>query len=265
MVEHDGHVGKFLNKLKELGIDDNTVVIYSTDNGAETGSWPDGGITPFHGEKGTTWEGGFRIPLVVRWPGVIKHGTVDNGIISHEDWLPTLLHAAGVPDVVEKVKKGYTANGKTWKAHLDGYDYLPYFKGEVDKAPRDSIYYFGQGGELNAVRWNDWKVHFAIVKGNIATGERIVPNWPLIINLRADPYEIMHEEGVMGYLRWFADNMWLFVPIQDKIKTFFATIPEYPFQEGSSLSAGNINYNSLKAMKAMEMLKALGERYPANQ
>ena len=265
MVEHDGHVGKFLNKLKELGIDDNTVVIYSTDNGAETGSWPDGGITPFHGEKGTTWEGGFRVPLVVRWPGVIKPGTVDNGIISHEDWLPTLLHAAGVPDVVEKAKTGYKANGKTWKVHLDGYDYLPYFKGEVDKVLRDSIYYFGQGGELNAVRWNDWKVHFAIVKGNIATGERIVPNWPLIINLRADPYEIMHEEGVMGYLRWFADNMWLFVPIQDKIKTFFATIPEYPFQEGSSLSAGNINYNSLKAMKAMEMLKALGERYPANQ
>ncbi|MFM8331526.1 MAG: sulfatase-like hydrolase/transferase, partial [Candidatus Methylumidiphilus sp.] len=265
MAEHDGHVGLFLKKLKDLGIDDNTILIYSTDNGAETGSWPDGGITPFHGEKGTTWEGGFRIPLVVRWPGVIKPGTVYNDLISHEDWLPTLLDAAGVPDVVEKVKKGYKANGKNWKVHLDGYDYLPFFKGETDKAPRDSIYYFGQGGELNAVRWNDWKVHFAIVKGNIATGERVVPNWPLIINLRADPYEIMHEEGSMGYLRWYADNMWLFVPIQDKIKTFFATIPDYPFQEGSSLSAGGINYNSLKAMKAMEMLKSLGERFPTPQ
>ena len=265
MVEHDSQIGVFLKKLTDLGIDENTIVIYSTDNGAETASWPDGGITPFYGEKGTTWEGGFRIPLVVRWPGVIKPGTVDNGIISHEDWLPTLLHAAGVPDVVEKVKKGYRANGKTWKAHLDGYDFLPYFKGEVDKSPRDNIYYFGQGGELNAVRWNDWKVHFAIVVGNIATGERVAPNWPLIINLRADPYENMHEHGSMGYLRWYADNMWLFVPIQDKIKTFFATIPDYPFQEGSSLSAAGINYNSLKAMKAMDMLKSLGERFPTPQ
>ncbi len=167
MLEHDGHVGLFLDKLKELGIDDNTIVVYSTDNGAETGSWPDGGITPFHGEKGTTWEGGFRVPQVVRWPGVIKPGTIYNQMMSHEDWLPTFLHAAGVPNIVEKCKAGYQANGKTWKVHLDGYDYLPFFKGEVDKAPRDSIYYFGQGGELNAVRWNDWKVHFAIVKGNI--------------------------------------------------------------------------------------------------
>ena len=118
---------------------------------------------------------------------------------------------------------------------------------------------------MNAVRWNDWKVHFAIVVGNIATGERVAPNWPLIINLRADPYEDMHEHGSMGYLRWYADNMWLFVPIQDKIKTFFATIPDYPFQEGSSLSAAGINYNSLKAMKAMDMLKSLGERFPTPQ
>ncbi len=265
MVEHDGHVGLFLDKLKELGIDDNTIVVYSTDNGAETGSWPDGGITPFHGEKGTTWEGGFRVPLVVRWPGVIKPGTVYNDLISHEDFLPTFLHAAGLPNIVEKCKEGHQANGKTWKVHLDGYDYLPFFKGEADKAPRDTIYYFGQGGELNAIRWGNWKVHFAIVKGNIATGERIVPNWPLIINLRADPYEIMHEHGEMGYLRWYADNMWLFVPMQEKLKEFFVTIPQYPFQEGSSLTAGGINYNSLKAMKAMDMLKELGERFPTNQ
>ena len=262
MVEHDDHVGLFLDKLEELGIDENTIVVYSTDNGAETASWPDGGITPFYGEKGTTWEGGFRVPQVVRWPGVIKPGTIYNDMISHEDWLPTFLAAAGVPDVVEKCKEGYQANGKTWKVHLDGHDYLPFFKGEVEKAPRDSIYYFGQGGELNAVRWNDWKVHFAIVKGNIATGERIVPNWPLIHNLRADPYEMMHEHGEMGYLRWYVDNMWLFVPIQQKLKEFFVTIPRYPFQEGSSLSAGGINYNSLKAMKAMNMLKELEQRFP---
>ena len=141
---------------------------------------------------------------------------------------------------------------------------MPFFKGEVKESPREAIYYFGQGGELNAVRWKEWKVHFAIIEGNIATGERIVTNWPLIINLHADPYEEMHMEGEMGYLRWYADNMWLFVPIQDQLKRFFVTLPDYPFQEGSSLSAGNINYGTLKAMKAMNMLKELEERFPVS-
>ena len=265
MVEHDDHVGMLLDKLDELGIADNTIVVYSTDNGAETVSWPDGGITPFHGEKGTTWEGGFRVPQVIRWPGVIEPGTIYNDIISHEDWLPTFLHAAGVPDVVGKLKNGYEANGKTWKVHLDGYDFVPFFKGEVAEGPRDVIYYFGQGGELNAIRWEDWKVHFAIIEGNIATGERVVTNWPLIIHLRADPYEMMHEEADMGYLRWYGDNMWLFVPVQEKLKEFFMTIPNFPFQEGSSLSAGGINYGSLKAMKAMKMLEGLEQRFPVPQ
>jgi arylsulfatase len=265
MVEHDDQVGVMLAKLDELGIADNTIVIYSTDNGAESMSWPDGGITPFHGEKGTTFEGGFRVPQVVRWPGVIKPGTIINDIMSHEDWLPTFLAAAGVPDVVEKLKKGYTANGKEWKVHLDGHNFMPFFKGDVDKGPRDAIYYFGQGGELNAIRWNDWKVTFAMIRGNIATGERIVTNWPMITHLRADPYEEMWEEGEMGYLRWYGDNMWLFVPVQAKLGEFFKTIPGYPFQEGSTLSAGGINYNSLKAMKAMKMLEELEQRMPVGQ
>ena len=264
MVEHDDHVGMLLDKLDNLGIADNTIVIYSTDNGAEKVTWPDGGITPFHGEKGTTWEGGFRVPAVVRWPGVVKPGTVINDVMSMEDWMPTLLHAAGVPDIVGKLKKGYKANGKTWKVHLDGYDFTPYFKGEVNKGPRDQILYFGQGGELNAVRWNDWKVHFATFEGNIATGVRDVPNWPLLVNLRADPYEEMHIESAM-YIRWYADNMWLFVPIQAQLKKFFVTIPEYPFQEGATLNAAGINYNSLKAMKALKMLEELEERFPVNR
>ncbi|MEM1070843.1 MAG: arylsulfatase, partial [Planctomycetota bacterium] len=146
-----------------------------------------------------------------------------------------------------------------------GYDLSPFFKGEVKKSPRDAIYYFGQGGELNAIRWNDWKVSFAMIKGNIATGERIVTNWPMITHLRADPYETMWEEGEMGYLRWYGDNMWLFVPVQAKLKEFFMTIPGYPFQEGSSLSAGGIDYNSLKAMKAMKMLEEIEERFPVNR
>jgi arylsulfatase len=134
----------------------------------------------------------------------------------------------------------------------------PYGRLQLNEAPRDQIFYFGQGGELNAVRWNDWKVHFAIIEGNIATGERIVTNWPLIINLRADPYEVMWEEGEMGYLRWFADNMWLFVPVGEEIKKFLATIPGYPFQEGQSLNAGGINYTSLKAFNILKQLKKGG-------
>ena len=133
MVEHDDMVGGLLKQLDELGIADNTIVVYGTDNGAETGTWPDGGTMPFHGEKGTTWEGGFRVPMIVRWPGVIKPGTIVNEIFSQEDWLPTLLAAAGEPNIVEKVKTGYPANGKTWKAHLDGYNFLPYFKGETQE------------------------------------------------------------------------------------------------------------------------------------
>ena len=267
MAEHDDHVGKLLlNLLDELGISDNTIVMYySTDNGAESFTWPDGGITPFHGEKGTTWEGGMRVPQVIRWPGVIKPGTIYNDIISHEDWLPTLLAAAGEPDIVEKVKNGYTANGKEWKVHLDGYNFMPYFKGETEKGPREQIIYFGQGGELNAIRWNDWKVSFASIKGNIATGERTITNWPLITNLRADPYEVMHEEGEMGYLRWYGDNMWLFVPVQAELKKFFSTIQAFPFQEGSSLNAGHIDYNTLKRMKALKMLDELDERFPVNR
>jgi arylsulfatase len=257
MAEHDDAVGRALAKLKELGVDDNTIVIYSTDNGAETFTWPDGGITPFHGEKGTTWEGGHRVPMLVRWPGVIEPGTVYNDIISHEDWMPTLLAAAGVPDIVDKLKKGHKANGKTWKIHADGYDFLPYFKGEAKKGPREEFFYFGQGGELNAIRVNDWKVHFATIHGDIASGVREVSSWPKLINLRADPYERMHEEGTMGYWRWYADNMWTFVPAQSYIKEFLATIPEYPFQKGSSLTASGIGYKTFEDMDAMKRLQQL--------
>jgi arylsulfatase len=257
MAEHDDKVGQVLKKLDDLGITENTIVIYSTDNGAETFSWPDGGITPFWGEKGTTSEGGMRVPMMVRWPGVIKPGTVSNHIISQADWLPTLLAAAGEPNIVEKCKKGYQANGKTWKVHLDGYNFLPYFKGEVEKGPRKQIVYFSQGGELNAVRYENWKVNFATVKGNIATGTREVTGWPMIINLRADPYEKAPHEAEMGYLRWYADNMWIFVPVQGVIKDFLGTLTGFPFQEGSSLNAAGINYGTLKAAAAMERLGQL--------
>jgi arylsulfatase len=254
MVEHDKMVGEMLKKLDDLGIADNTIVVYGTDNGAETATWPDGGITPFHGEKGTTWEGGMRVPMIVRWPGVIKPGTIINEIFSQEDWMPTLLAAAGETNVVEKLEQGYKANGKTWKIHPDGYNFLPCFKGETKKGPREEILYFGQGGELNGVRWNDWKVNFAGIDGNIAFGTRKVTNWPLIVNLRADPYEKMPFESMM-YGRWYAEQIWLFVPIQAKVKQFLATIPQYPFQQGSNLNAANINYMTLKAAEALKHLQ----------
>jgi len=257
MVEHDEAVGRMLAKLDELGIAGNTIVIYSTDNGAESFTWPDGGITPFHGEKGTTWEGGLRVPELIRWPGVIEAGTVYNNIISHEDWMPTLLAAAGEPDVKEKLKSGYRANGKEFRVYLDGYNFLPFFSGETDKSPREQIIYFGQGGDLNAIRVNNWKINFATIDGNIATGVRRVASWPMIVNLRADPYEKMPHEGEMGYLRWYAENMWTFVPAQAYIKEFLQTIPDYPFQAGSSLNAAGINYGTLKQMEALDRLQML--------
>ena len=239
MVEHDKMVGVLLAKLNELGITDNTIVMYSTDNGAETFTWPDGGITPFHGEKGTTWEGGFRAPCIIRWPGVIEPGTISNDIFSHEDMMPTLLAAAGVPDVKEKLLTGYKANGKTFKVHLDGFNLLPYFKGEVKSSPRNSIFYFDQGGNLNALRVNDWKLHFTILEGPINEAVRVKRAWPVIINLRADPYEVMWKESQM-YMRWMADNMWTFVPAQNYVAEFLGTFKDFPPVRGSSLSVDNV-------------------------
>ena len=256
MVEHDAMVGELLKKVDDLGIAGNTIVMYGTDNGAEIVSWPDGGNTPFHGEKGTTWEGGHRVPLMVRWPGVVKPGTIVNDMIAHNDWMPTLLAAAGEPDVKEKLSKGHMANGKAFKVHLDGYNFLPFFKGEQPRGPREEYLFFGQGGDLNAVRWTDWKIHFATVQGNIATGTRQAPGWPLIINLRADPYERAAVDSAM-YLRWYADLLWLFEPVQQKVKAFLVTIPAYPYQEGASLNAAGINYNTLKAAAALKRLQEL--------
>jgi arylsulfatase len=257
MCELDDKVGALLQQLEDLQIADNTIVVFSTDNGAETFSWPDGGLTPFHSEKGTTWEGGFRVPLVVRWPGVIEPGTVYNDIISQEDWMPTLLAAAGEPDIVDKLKKGHRAGAKTFKIHADGYNFLPYFRGQAKAGPRQEIYYFGQGGELNAIRVQDWKIHFATQVGNIASGTRSVPSWPVLVNLRADPYEKGPTEADLGYLRWYGDNLWTFVPAQEYIKKFLATISDYPFQEGSSLNAASLNYQTLKGAAALQRLKEL--------
>ena len=255
MVEHDGMVGELLDLLDELKIADNTIVLYTTDNGAEIALWPDGAMTMFHGEKGSTWEGGFRCPMLVRWPGVIKPGTVFNDIISLLDWFPTLSAAAGEPEIKEKMVKGYAANGKNFKVHLDGYNFLPYFQGKEKQGPRDAIYYFDQAGNLNAVRWNDWKVSFAMQDGNIATGVRKVTAWAMLTNLRMDPYERALEGGETA--KFCAQQMWLLVPIQGKIREFFTDFDKYPFQMGTSLNAGNIGYGMLRQQEALQRLKEL--------
>jgi arylsulfatase len=263
MAEHDGMVGELLKQLDDLGIADNTIVLYTTDNGAELALWPDGAQTPFHGEKGTTWEGGMRIPMMVRWPGVVKPGTQYNEIISLIDWFPTLCAAAGIPDIKEKMKAGFAgAGGKSFRVHLDGYNFMPFFKGETQTSPRDAIYYFDQGGNLNAIRWNDWKLSFATAsKGNIATATREVPSWALIANLRMDPYERGMEEGG-GAIEFLARNMWLIVPVQGKIKEFFSDFDQFPYQEGSSLNASGINYGLLRQQAALKRLNELERMKP---
>lgn len=262
MVEHDGHVGQLLQQLDDLGITESTIVLYTTDNGAELALWPDGAQTMFHGEKGTTWEGGFRIPMMVRWPGVVKPGTEINDPVTLMDWMPTFAAAAGIADVKGEMKTGFKGMSKTFKVHLDGYDLTPLLKGEAKEPPRESVYYFDQGGNLNAIRWNDWKLSFAVnSEGNIATATREVPSWANIANLRMDPYERGSKEGG-GAMEFIARNMWLLVPIQAKIKEFFSDFGQYPYQAGSTLNASGINYGLLAQQAAMKRLNDLESLAP---
>ncbi|MFK7828743.1 MAG: arylsulfatase [Congregibacter sp.] len=233
MAQFDFVVGNLLDKLDELGIAENTIVIISTDNGAEVMSWPDGGNTPFHGEKGTTWEGGMRVPQVVRWPGVVEPGTVVNEIMSHEDWLPTFLAAAGDPDIKEKLKSGHKAAGKRFKSHIDGYNFMPFFSGDVDEGPRREIFYFDDNASLNAVRVNDWKIHFKVQEGNLQDSVLRTVNMPYVINVRQDPYERFMRESKM-YFRWWADKLWTFVPAQGVVAEFVESFKEFPPSQPSA-------------------------------
>ncbi len=231
MVEHDGHVGKLLDKLDELGIADNTIVMYSTDNGAEVMSWPDGGTTPFRGEKDTNWEGGWRVPCAIRWPGHIKPGTVSNEIFSHTDMLPTLAAVAGEPDAVEKLKKGYKSGNKTFKVHIDGYNLLPFLKGEVKENPRKGFLYWSDDGDLMALRVGQWKCTFMEQRshGFDVWKEPLSPlRAPDIYNLRSDPFERGKEDGTLFYGKWMADRAFLLVPAQAIVAEFLKTFEEFP-------------------------------------
>ena len=240
MMELDHVVGTLLKKLGDLGIADNTIVVFTSDNGAEIMSWPDGGNTPFKGEKGTTWEGGMRVPGILRWPGVIKPGTVVNDVISQEDWLPTFLAAAGDPNVKEDLKKGMKVGDKTFKTHLDGYNFLPFLKGEVAKGPRREIFYFDDNANLNALRIDDWKLSFKVIEGNIASATVQTPNMPILINLRLDPFE-RFSSGSQMYFRWAADKLWMFVPAQVIVGQFVASFKEFPpSQKSGSFSVDQV-------------------------
>ena len=247
MQETDWVVGELLAKLEELGIADNTIVIFSTDNGAEKFTWPDGGSTPFHGEKGETWEGGFRVPCVVRWPGVVEPGTVSNEIFSHEDWLPTFLAAAGDPDIKDKLLKGHKANAKEFRVHLDGYDQSALLSGYGPSARRE-IYYFDDRASLNAVRINDWKVHFAVGDRWYGGTNAFAQNFPLVTNLRMDPYEDVcaNMEHMPMYFRWAADKLWIYQPMQVFVAQFVQSFQEFPQrQRTGTFNIGQV----LEAMK----------------
>ncbi|MGH8071421.1 MAG: arylsulfatase [Candidatus Entotheonellia bacterium] len=227
MVEHDGHVGQLLKKLDDLGIADNTIVVYTTDNGAEVMSWPDGGNTPFRGEKATNWEGGFRVPMLIRWPGVLKPGTIINDMCAHEDLLPTFAAAGGEPDVVAKALTGYAAGGKTFKVHLDGSNLMPFFKGEVQASPRQHFLYWNDDGQLTGVRVQHLKVVFLEQqhKGvDVWRGEFTSLRIPKIFNLRSDPF----ERGDEGIFPMATGQMFFFVPAQAVVAQWLETFKQFP-------------------------------------
>jgi arylsulfatase len=223
MAEHDHDVGLLLKKLDELGIADDTIVVYSTDNGSQTNTFPDGGAEPFRGEKGTTWEGGFRVPALVRWPGTVTPGRTINDVVSHLDWMPTLLAAAGAPGIESKLLNGYTAGTRTYKVHLDGVDQSQLLAGKGPSA-RKTVFYFDDNANLNAIRWNDWKIHFATMP-NWSAGRQAL-TFPIMVNLRADPFETSIDSSM--YTRWMADNMWLFVPMQQEVGQWLGTFRQFP-------------------------------------
>jgi arylsulfatase A-like enzyme len=242
MVEHDGTVKMLLDKLDELRIADNTIVVYTTDNGAEVMSWPDGGTTPFRGEKATTWEGGFRIPMAVRWPKRIPAGVVSNGMISNMDWLPTFLAAAGEPGIVDKLAKGYTAGSKKFKVHIDGVNQLDLLLGNGPSG-RHEFFYFNDDGLLCAMRDDRFKLHFSV---QTAKGIDVWNNpfksrrAPLILDLLADPFERAFEEGI-DFNHWFADHMFLIVPAQAKVQKFVETFKAFPpRQKGASFGVDQV-------------------------
>jgi arylsulfatase len=251
MVEHDMHVGELLDLLDELGIADNTVVMYSTDNGPHYNTWPDAGTTPYRSEKNSNWEGAYRVPAFVRWPGQFLEDTTLNGIVAHEDWLPTFAAIAGATDVKEKLLNGVTLNGREYRNHIDGYNMLDYLTGESDESPRKEFWYVNDDGQIVAARYNDWKVVFLENRGE-AFGVWREPfvelRTPLLFNLRRDPFEkAQHNSNT--YDDWFLDHAFVLVPIQGLAAEFLQTMQDYP----PSQTPGSFNLSAIQ-----ETLKSVG-------
>jgi arylsulfatase A-like enzyme len=248
MIDHDKNVGEILKALDDLGIADNTFVMYSTDNGPHMNSWPDAAMTPFRNEKNSNWEGAYRVPAMFRWSGKIKPDQVSNEIVSHLDMLPTILAIAGDPDVTEKLLKGYTVGDMTYKVHLDGYNLVPYLTGQVDKGPRESFFYVNDDQQLTGLRYDNWKLVFMeqrvpgtlLVWANPFTSLRL----PKIYNLRTDPYE-RADITSNTYYDWLLDHAFLIVPAQDYVGKFLATLKDYPPRQKAA------SFNLDEVMKMM--------------
>ena len=229
MVEHDGHVGLVLAKLKELGLEENTIVMYSTDNGAEAFTWPDGGTTMFRWEKNTQWEGGYRVPAMIRWPGTIQPGTVINDIAAHEDMLPTLDAAAGNPDAKEQLLKGAKLGDRNYKVHLDGYNLLPAFQGE-GAWPRREFIYWTDDGSVAALRYDNWKITFLEQQAHglhVWQQPFVELRAPILNNLRMDPFELAQDIG-MDYGRWYLEHMFVIAPATAYVGQWLQSFKDYP-------------------------------------
>ncbi|NME67509.1 arylsulfatase [Flammeovirga aprica] len=260
MTELDNQVGTLLSTLERLGVEENTIVIFTTDNGVEKMTWPDGGISPFRGEKGSTWEGGVRVPFVMKYPNGLKDtGRRLNGIVSHEDMVPTIYAAVtGQDDLKETLKtEGYKSGDQTFKVHLDGYNQWDYFTGKEDASRRETFFYVADNGMIQAMRWNDWKIHFIIQEGEGPdmwfSGHRFALSWPKIYNLGQDPYEMADHSGM--YLKWYGQKMWLFVPAKEKLGEFFMSFKDFPPRQRPEL---------LSPGKMQEMLYQMMDRTPKN-
>ena len=252
MAQLDDIVGAVMQKLKDMGVDDNTIVVFTTDNGAENFTWPDGGQTPFAGGKGTALEGGFRVPAMVRWPGHVPAGKIENGIFSGMDWFPTFVAAAGDPNIVEELKAGKNLAGQNYKVHLDGYNQLDLITGKA-QSTRHEIYYFTEG-TLSAVRINDYKYRFTDQPSGWLGGT-VKVDWPILTNIRLDPFERTGlpsgDKGSLAYYNWFAYQFWRFVDVQQEVGKLAQTALEFPpMQKGASFNLEVIKEQIAKKMAA---------------
>ena len=255
MIEHDGHVGQILKKLDDLGIANDTLVIYTTDNGPHANSWPDGATTPFRSEKNTNWEGAYRVPCFIRWPGQVQAGTVFNGIVSGLDWFPTLVAAAGEPDIKEKLLKGYQSGGKTHKVHLDGYNQVSYLTGKQPASARKEFVYFNDDSDLVGLRYENWKIVFEEQRAPGTMRVWAEPftklRLPKLFDLRADPYE-RADITSNTYYDWFVSQPYVIFAAQEVVGKFLATFKEYPpSQRAASFSIDQIVEKMQKSLDAV--------------